>query len=446
MDQPAGVPQHRDRAAGHGCRMLRGMSFVAVLAALAAAARIALDMTLAWRFGTGPVADAYMYLVSLFSLPGALALTTLTLLLAPMEHRQQDARWRAELLGGVVCLAVLAWPLAALVAHMWLGAEAAGLGEPVREAARLSLLSLSLLVPLGLLGALLTAWMVAGDRQWVSLAEAVAPLVLTGLLLLGSGAALLAWGTVAGMALQVLVLALLLQHASGLPRVRIGWRGEHWQVLARGVGALLAGQALFALVPLVDPLFAAHMQEGVLATLGYANRLVLGVMGLAGLTLQRVGLPLLSRVAAADHFLARRMALRWSALAALAGMLIGFFVALAAEPLVSLLFERGQFGATERESVASLLRLGMLQLPGFLAGMVLVTALAASSAHRILAWAAALGLAVKLAASAVLAPLAGPGGLVIASALMYTATALFTAWAVRPSDAASAAPSPSRES
>lgn len=193
---------------------------------------------------------------------------------------------------------------------------------------------------------------------------------------------------------------------------------------------MLAGQALFALVPLVDPLFAAHLGEGALATQGYAARLVTGLMGLAGLAVQRVGLPLLTRATLDDARLARRTAFRWALLAALAGVALALVVAWAADPLVALLFERGRFGAQERGAVASLLRLGMLQLPFFLAGLALVVALAAASAHVALAWAAAAGLVVKLVASALLVPHWGVQGLMLSSAVMYAATAAMTAWAL----------------
>lgn len=335
-------------AAGLDRELLRGISLVTTFAALAAAARVAQDVAISWRFGAGPVVDAYTYLVSLFALPGLLALSTLTLLMAPMEASGGTRRWRAELLGAALVLALLAWPLAAWLTEGWLGTGWAGLSSAAHAVALQSLGPLSLLTPLGLLGALFAAWLVAANRQLLSLAEGLAPLTLVVALLLAGSLPHLLWGTAIGLALQVLMLAWLLKQAQALPIPRLGLSEPPWRLFARGASAMLAGQALFALVPLVDPLFAAHLGEGALATQGYAARLVTGLMGLAGLAVQRVGLPLLTRATLDDARLARRTAFRWALLAALAGVALALVVAWAADPLVALLFERGRL---DRKSV-----------------------------------------------------------------------------------------------
>jgi putative peptidoglycan lipid II flippase len=191
--------------------------------------------------------------------------------------------------------------------------------------------------------------------------------------------------------------------------------------------ALLIGQMLFSLVPLVDPLFAARIGEGAVASLSFASRLILGLQGLAGLAVQRAGLPLLSRLMATSPADSRRVALRWAAVAGAAGVLIGLLVAALADPLVSLLFERGRFTATDREQVATLLRYGMLQMPPFLAGLALSTALASARAGGYLALTCWVGLLVKVLFSVVLVAHLGAVGLLVATALMYTATGL-TGW------------------
>jgi hypothetical protein len=63
----------------------------------------------------------------------------------------------------------------------------------------------------------------------------------------------------------------------------------------------------------------------------------------------------------------------------------------------------------------------------FLGGMALVTALASASARRALALVAVMNVTVKLLASVVLVPRWGAPGLLVATALMYTAAAT-TAW------------------
>ena len=273
------------------------------------------------------------------------------------------------------------------------------------------------------MGALLAAWLVASGRHLLALLEALPPLVLIAALLALPGPVLF-WGTTGGIALQVVAMALVLRVARELPPPRLGFSADVWPSFAQGAFALLAGQVLFALVPLIDPFFAARMGDGVVAALSFANRLVLGLQGLAGLAIQRASLPLLSRWMATAPSEARSAALRWALAAALAGAAIGLAVAAMAEPLVSMLYERGRFTAGDREQVAALLRYGMLQMPPFLAGLVLVTALVSARGMTSLALAGFVGLVAKLTMSALLVTDLGAVGLLLATALMYSITSV----------------------
>jgi peptidoglycan biosynthesis protein MviN/MurJ (putative lipid II flippase) len=238
------------------------------------------------------------------------------------------------------------------------------------------------------------------------------------------------WGLALGSGLQVAAMLILLRRMHGLPWPRAGLRSPAWTGFAQGAMALLVGQMLFALTPLVDPFFAARQGDGAVALLGMANRLILGLQGLAGIALQRAGLPLLSRwmVQAPDQ--ARSMAWRWAALAAAGGLLLGGLVAALADPLVALLFERGQFSAFDRVQVAQLLRWGMLQMPPFLGGLVLVTALASARAWQVLAFAGGVGLLIKLSLCAALIPAFGVVGLQLATACMYGTTGFIALFAL----------------
>ena len=411
--------------------MARGMLVVALFAAVTGVARVGQDAAIAWRFGTGPMVDAYYFLVNLAGWPLAVALSTLTMLVAPTDAalRQSDPRaaqqFRGELLGAVLLAALLALPLAWWAMDAIAASPLGGLQRQAAAQAVTGVPAIVMAVPLGFVGALLTAWLVSAGRHLLTLLEALPALVLIVVLLLAPGPVLF-WGTAVGVGLQLAAMALVLHLAHELPRPRLGLSSA-WSGFSRGALVLLAGQMLFALTPLVDLFFAARLGEGAVASLSFASRLVLGVQGLAGLALQRAGLPLLSGLMVTAPAESRRVALRWAALAGGAGVLIGLLVAALADPLVSLLFERGRFTAADREQVATMLRYGMLQMPPFLAGLALATALASARAGGYLALAGGVGLVVKLLLSVVLVARLGVVGLLLATALMYTATAL-TSW------------------
>lgn len=417
-------------------QLARGMLVVSMLAALTSVARVGQDAAIAWRHGTDPVVDAYYLLLSIVGWPLALALSTLTLLAAPAEAslRRNDPaeamRFRSELLCAMLLTAGLALPLSWLMLHAVVVGGWSGLAPAAAKAAEDGVGALATVVPLGLVGALLAAWLISTGRYVLTLLEALPPLVLVAALGLLHGTWLF-WGTAAGVALQVLAMAIVLHRAGELPVPRIVFRSLGWRLFGPGAVVLLAGQMLFTLMPLVDPFFAARLGDGNVAALGFANRLILGVQGLVGIAIQRAGLPLLSTLAAHSPSEVRRIAWSWALKAGLAGVVIGLIVAALADPLVAVLYERGNFTAADRAQVASLLRWGMLQMPPFLCGLVLVTALAASRGGAALALASGVGLASKIILSAALADFLGLAGLPIATAGMYGITTMMLWVALR---------------
>lgn len=398
---------------------------VGSFAAITSVARLAQDGVIAWRFGTGPVVDAYYFVVSLANWPVAVALSLFTLLLVPLEAAQQQDEaekaevFRRELFGCMLLVAGAILPLA-----WWAMTEIASrqlAGTASAAVAVGAVPAMAPVVPLGVLGALLSAWLIAAGRNVLALLEAIPALVLVAIVLVVPGPVLF-WATALGVGVQLLAVALTLRRLGLLPRPRVGFTSPAWHGLGAGATLLLAAQVFSALLPLVDAFFAARLGEGTLATLNFANRLVLGLQGLAGLAVQRVSLPLFSRLASESSVDTLRAVVRWAALMGALGLAIALGVALAAGPLVQVVFERGHFTAADREQVATLLRWGVLQLTPFLAGVPIVAALASTRARASLAVAGALGLLVKVAVSALLLRAEGAIGLQIATAVMYSAT------------------------
>ena len=74
--------------------------------------------------------------------------------------------------------------------------------------------------------------------------------------------------------------------------------------------------------------------------------------------------------------------------------------------------------------VARLLRLGVLQLPLYVASLVLVSLHSSLGHYKLLLASGVLGLAVKLPASWLLLPAFGAGGLMLSTAAVYAANSL----------------------
>jgi putative peptidoglycan lipid II flippase len=412
--------------------LLRGMGTVALFVAIASLVKLAQDAAIAWRLGTGASVDAYYFLLNVAGWPIAVSAALLHYLVAPADAHLRSIdpvaarQFRAELLGVTVLLAVLLLPAAWWVMRALAGSPAGGLDSAAAAQAAAASGALAGIVSLGLVGAVLAAWLVAAGRHVLALVEGAPALVVLVLVVAVPGNVLF-WGTTAGFGLQVLLMIWLLRRGGELPSPRLGRSSLHWETFSRGALLLLAAQSLLAFVPLIDTFFAARVGQGTVAALGYTNRLVLGLQGLAGLALQRSGLPLLARLSVHSRAATRQATLRWAAAATALGAVAGGLVAVLADPLVALLFERGGFTAADTARCATLLRWGMLQMPVFLASMALVTGLASVDARRAIALLAVVSVAVKLLASVVLVPWFGAAGLMVATACMYAA-ATATAW------------------
>jgi len=185
----------------------------------------------------------------------------------------------------------------------------------------------------------------------------------------------LAIGTLIGGAMQLGVQ---------LPQLRrIGYRFRPdfaWQ--DGGVVAILAlmGPSVIAasttqINVLVNSTFASSLENGSIFWLSIAFRLMQLPLGLFGVALGTVTLPLLSRLAVAGHTDAFRGELSH-------GMRLAFLLTvpstiglmMLSEPIISLLYQHGRFNAYETAQAAGALRFYAIGLGGYAALKVLVNA------------------------------------------------------------------------
>src|SRR5205807_10089043 len=127
----------------------------------------------------------------------------------------------------------------------------------------------------GIIAPFLAANVMAQHRQTNTLLEGVPALCVFVLVLAlpWRSPVQLAWATLVGCVVQLVLLMLVQPAGERLPRPVLSWRSPAWRGLMRGFGFLLPGQALASATSAVDQIMVASLGSGALASLGYANRL-----------------------------------------------------------------------------------------------------------------------------------------------------------------------------
>jgi putative peptidoglycan lipid II flippase len=185
----------------------------------------------------------------------------------------------------------------------------------------------------------------------------------------------LAFATLIGGGLQLAVQLPALARLGFRFRPDIGWRdpGVRAILLLMGPAVIAASTTQFNV--LINSMFASTLGDGAIFWLAVAFRLMQLPLGLFGVALGTVTLPLLSRLVVAGRMDAFRSelarAIRWAMLLTLPSM-VGLMML--AEPIISVLYQHGKFDAFQAGEAAGALRFYAIGLASYAALKVLVNA------------------------------------------------------------------------
>ncbi|WP_439816317.1 lipid II flippase MurJ [Zavarzinia sp. CC-PAN008] len=373
---------------------------------VARTASFARDVALAAAFGAGHDLDLFFAagMVATFIIGG------LMVAVAPATMAEAPGGRPTRAVDGLAALVLLA-----VLAMLTTGPALILAAGPPAGAGLIVPLSLAI-VPAGLglyLAARLTR---AGWRLLPALVPATTPALVGALAFSGIGVALLAWATLAGLCLELAILA------------QATWRIDRAAfqpvpgLMAR-LGPLVLGGLVLGCVPLADQVAAASLGPGAVSEVMLGNRLVslIGSVGLIGLGLA------LSREFAAAQAADRplRPLMRQAAGAAALG---GFVVAAVgigwSRDIVALLYQRGAFDAAQTDAVAAVQSAYLLQVPFFLVFLVGSRALAALGRNGQVLY-VSLGMATGNAVlNAVLAGPWGAAGIALATSIAFAGAGL----------------------
>lgn len=421
----------------------RGALTVGGLTALSRVAGFGRDLLIAAALGAGPVADAFFvslklanFLRRLFA-EGAFSAAFVPLFtrMRAQEGHGPALRFAGEALS-VLALALAAVVVAGELLMPWLvRLVAAGFAPGSLQfvlSVELGRVTFPYLLLISL-AALFSGLLQAGNRF---AAAAFAPVLLNVVLILAllvSGATaepaarVLAWGVAVAGIVQLAWVAFAAWRAGLAARPRPPRLSPAVRRLVSLIGPGVIGIGVVQINLLVSSWFATHLPAGTVAYLFYADRLVQLPLGIVGVALGTALLPAMS-LAARNLDGARDVLNRAVELALLLALPAAVGLALLAQPIIHVLFERGAFGPAATLATGQVLAWLAPGLPAQVLHKVLAPAFYAREDTRTPVWVAAAALLVNVAAALALAGPLGHVGIAMALSLSSWANVLGLGW------------------
>jgi putative peptidoglycan lipid II flippase len=355
---------------------------------------LARELTFAALFGGGRLLDAFTIafripnlLRDLFA-EGALSTAFITIFSRTISREGDAAAFR--LANKVTTLALLALSgitILGIVFAPWVISMLAPGFDPAKQALTVTLarimypfilmVSLAALV-MGMLNARNVFGVPAMASSFFNLGSIVAGVTLGWLFdphfgpraLLG-----LAFGTLVGGLLQLGVQLPALRRQGYVFRPDLAWRDRGVADVLRLMGPSVIAASSTQINVMINSVFASHLGDGRVAWLSVAFRVMQLPLGVFGVALGTVSLPLLARLATAGNRGGFRVELaRGIRLAFLMTIPATVGLIVLAEPIISVLYQHGRFNAHQTHEAAGALEYYALGLTGYASLKVLVNA------------------------------------------------------------------------
>ena len=430
--------------------LARSVLLVGAVTVLVKGASAVKDIALAGIFGRGD--ELEVFLIALL-LPAALATiiaeafapaitTPLTRILRTDGVERHQARaflgaMTSFAIGLLLVVSVLLWVAAPLLVPVLASGFSPVKQEMTVWALRLLLLTIGVTGLAGLWTAVLA---VKGRLGIASATPAVGPVVMLIYLFVyqtDATTATLVEATIIGALVQALVTGWAVWRVAllSLPGFS-ALTGNVRQVLSQ-YGYVVAGSSVMALTVIVDMSMAAMLGPGNVAALSFGGKAPALVMSIAISALGIIVLPHFARVVSSSE--PREVSLasllrqvRWSARWIFAlGTFAAVLLMVIADPLITLLLERGNFTGEDTVIVVSVHRMYALQIPFSLMTLIFIRALSAIHANHILTMAAVMNVIVNVILNYIFSRYMGVSGLALSTACVAAMASAFCYFSLR---------------
>jgi peptidoglycan biosynthesis protein MviN/MurJ (putative lipid II flippase) len=430
------ISAHRERwRTAH--RITTGLIAVALFLIVAKAIAAGKEIVVAQAFGTSAALEGYLFVFTLYSVIASTGYSVMFAVLVPLlaaksAFPQSNRQFRSEALGLVLILGLVLGVLSALVVNAWVTRGTSGLSPECTAAALGAIWPLSVTVVLALLAGLISTFIMSAGGHANTLFEAGPAIGIAVAVIVWPDASVgpLVFGTIAGYCLQLSCLAWLLRNSNSLSTPVLRFNSPQWRDLQLTLALVILTYLLTGLGGALDLYFASGLEQGSIASMGYANRIMALFLGLLATAVGRAALPSLSSTYADEPVDTTRVAIRYAWILGLVGMAAFVLVAFGAHRIVSLMFQRGAFSDTDTDRVSDVLVASGLQLPFYAAGLVILSLLTGARRYLAILVITALALATKVGSASLLVPLFGLQGLMVSNAIMHATTLVGSSVAV----------------
>jgi putative peptidoglycan lipid II flippase len=376
-------------------RIFEAAVAIAAVTALVKLAALSKEMLIAWRFGTGDNLDAFNVAQTipffLISIAGTSFQTAFIPTYVQVQQREGTQAAQQLFSSSIVCILVIFFLLILCMLFagpVYLPYLAHGFAP---EKQKVTFHLLGFIAPTVLLVGMSNLCGAVLNVKNVFALVAAVPLIttiITVLLLLLAeelGIYALAIAVTLGAAIELLLIGLALRW-KGIP-LEFRWYGKtnYLQQIARLSLTLMVSNLLASGSALVNVAIAASLTAGSVAALGYANKLLAMPIGLVATALGTALMPYFSRMIAAKDWAQTRHTLRrFLHLSLGVSVPVTVLILLFAEPLTSLVFQRGAFAQADVTVVSILLFYLAWQFPFYVASTMVSRLLESLQANRIL--------------------------------------------------------------
>jgi len=428
------IYQHLKNKKSHNYEIALSVFWVALFSFVGKISGALKEMAIAYRFGVGPEVDAYAFIFNLVTWPVGIFFSILTVVLIPLVQSIRDKSstrfklFRSELLGLTLLFGLVLMLLSWAVIKMALAYSWVGLPYATSEIAKQIALPMSLIIPSGILVSLMSVWVMSNGLQINTLLDGVpAFVILTSLMLIiAPEVNILAVSTMLGYFLNAVCLLIILKNRKEIERPVFTRVSKYWPIFWSGFGILILGQIFMSLVTIIDQFYLAHLDEGSISTLNYANKILGLVLSMGALAIARSVLPVFSKRQFRhnnDELIS--ITLFWAKIFFILG-LVGYLILwVFSIDIVKLIFERGEFTSKNTREVSEIFNYFLIQTPFYFSGIVLVSLLASRKQYLIITMSGIFNLIIKILGNYLLIPILGIKGVAISTVLMYVCSLIF---------------------